>query len=280
MNAEWMLPKDAAEDPASARALAAPRPPADAASRHVLADYLLRSSDSAHIPLLARLPQRLDETANAGTVSQVPPAKTVGAFLEGMQGPSFNLQHKWRGGVLLLTCQNWFMDESEDSRLPWAEARRLRDAEAAGDGFLSLGEMAHAAAVLNVAQMHRLGEWFPVLNNAADWHDFLAFYDKTPEYRARVLSRTGDAFEYPESLVSPPLAIDALRAAHPNLRLRVRQKSDAAGKPPTRGLMFELLDDAATHMIGGQGFGYTAREYQASLQVDEGTSGKVPGAAK
>ena len=283
MNANWMQPKDAAEDPASARALAAPKQPPTASGKpHALADYLLLSSKAAQVPLMARLPHDLDETINVGTISQLPAAKTIGALLEGVGKRPVNLQHKWRGGVLLLTCQNWFMDESEDSRLPWAEAQRLRDAEAAGDGFLSLGELAHAAAVLNVAQMHRLGAWFPVLNNAADWHDFLAFYDKTPEYRARVLSAKGDAFEYPESLVSPPLAVEALRAAHPNLRLRVQEKLNVGAKPPTRELMFELLDDAGTHMIGGQGFGYTAREYQASLQVDEGTSavGSKTGPAK
>ena len=106
MNADWMQPGEGADNPASARALAASRPPADAASRHVLADCLLRASDSAHVPLLARLPQSLDESTHGSAFSQVPLAKTVGAFLGGMQGPGFNLQHKWRGGVLLLTCQS------------------------------------------------------------------------------------------------------------------------------------------------------------------------------
>jgi len=277
MNANWMQPKDAAEDPASARALAVPKQPPAAASRHPLADYLLRSSEVANIPLMARLPHNLDETTNAGTISQLPAAKTIGALLEGAAKRPVNLQHKWRGGVLLLTCQNWFMDESEDARLPWAEVRRLRDIEAAGNGFLSLGDLAHAAAVLNTAQMKALGEWFPVMNNAAQWHDFLAFYDKTPEYRPRVLSAKGDDFQYPESLVSPPLSVDALRVSHPNLRLRVRQKLNAGGSQPMHEIFFELLDDAGVRALGGQGFGYPAHEYQASLKVDEGTPGGKTG---
>ncbi len=283
MNAQWMLPKDAVEDPASARALAAPKQPLPPSSgRHPLADYLLRSSDAAQVPLIARIPQDLDETTNQGTLSQMPAAKTVGAFLEGVTKRPVTLQHKWRGGVLLLTCQNWFMSESEDTRLPWAEVKRLRDAEATGDGFLPLGELAHAAAVLNAAQMHRLSEWFPVMINVADWHDFLAFYDKTPEYRPRVLSAKGDDYQYPESLVSPPLAIDALRQRYPNLRLRVQEKRNTDRRPPTREIMFEALDDAGVHVLDGQGFGYAPHEYQAGLNVDEGAaaSGRKSGAVK
>ena len=86
MNADWMQPGEGADDPASARALAASRPPADAASRHVLADYLLRASDSAHVPLLARLPQSLDENTHGSAFSQVPLAKTVGPSWGGCRG--------------------------------------------------------------------------------------------------------------------------------------------------------------------------------------------------
>ena len=203
--------------------------------------------------------------------------------MEGVKQEPLNIQHKWRGGVLMLTCQNWFVDESEDARLPWTEVRRLRDAEATGDGFLSLADLAHAAAVLNVAQMHKLGEWFPVINNAVEWHDFLVFYDKTPEYRPRVLSAKGDDFQYPESLVNSQLSIDALRVTHPNLRLQIQQKQQAENKPPTHLIMFVVRDDDGIKPLAGHGFSYTAREYQAGLKVDEGMTaagGKTVGAAK
>ncbi len=283
MSAQWMLPQDAADDPASARALAPAKTPPPAPSQpHALADHLLRLSEAVQVPLIARIPHDLDEITNEGMISQLPAAKTVGAVLDGVGERPVNLQHKWRGGVLLLTCQNWFMDESEDARLPWAEVKRLRDAEAVGDGFLPLGELAHAAAVLSAAQMKRGGEWFPVLNNAAEWHDFLAFYDKTPEYRPRVLSAKGDDFQYPESLVSPPLSVDALRQRYPNLRLRVQQKRNKDEKSPTRAILFVVRDDEGVRPINGRGFTYLSHEYQASLKVDNGTpaSDKTTGAAK
>ena len=273
MNAEWVQSGEAVDNPAADCGLVYPkRPPAAPNQAHALADYLLRFADAAKAPLIARIPHDLDNGVSEGTISQLPASKTVKAFLAGVGKNSPNLQHKWRGGVLLLTCQNWFMDESEDARLPWAEVKRLRDVEAVGDGFLSLGDLAHAAAVLNVAQMGRLGEWFPVINNAVEWHDLLAFYDKTPEYRARVLSAKGDDSQYPESLVNAQLGIDALRLTHPNLRLQIQQKLRAEDKPPTHLIIFAVRDDDGTHALNGRGFGYTAREYQASLQMDEGAS--------
>jgi hypothetical protein len=163
--------------------------------------------------------------------------------------------------------------ESEDARLPWPAVRRLRDAEAAGAGFLSLNDLAHAAATLNAAQMQGLGEWFPVMNNAAEWHDLLAYLDQNPEYRPRILSARGDDFQYPESLVNAQLGIDALRQAHPNLRLQIQLKSRPEDKPPTRQILFVVRDDDGVHPVAGRGFRYAAHEYQTSLKVDEGTPG-------
>ena len=271
MNGEWIQPGEAADNPASARALPALKQPVVAGQTHALADYLLRFADAAHIPLIARIPRGLDKTSG-DAVSQISSTKTIGAFLQQAAGENPNLQHKWRGGVLLLTCQNWFMSESEESRLPWAAVKRLRDAEAAGDGFLSLSEFAHAAGVMTEAQMKALGEWFPVMNNAAPWHDFLAFYDKTPEYRPRVLSKAGDASQYPESLVNALLGIDALRAMHPNLRLQIHQPPGTENKPPTRQIAFIVRDDDGVKLLGGQGFEYVAHEYQSSLKVEEGAA--------
>ena len=186
------------------------------------------------------------------------------------------MDHKWRGGVLLLTCQNWLVGESEGARLPWPEVKRLRDAEAAGDGFLTLDNIAHAANVLNDAQMTALGEWFPVMANAAQWHDFLAFYDKTPEYHPHVLSAKGDDYQYPESLVNSQLGIDALRVTHPNLRLQIQQRQDVQSKPPMHHLMFVVRDDNGIHPLAGQGFGWAAHEYQARLQVSEKSDTAAP----
>jgi len=291
MNAEWMEPGDAADDPAATHTLADLKQVIRADQPHALADYLLRFSEAAQVPLIARIPSTLDTGTPPTVISQISAhlasqkssTKTVQGFLEGVKQEPLNIQHKWRGGVLMLTCQNWFVDESEDARLPWTEVRRLRDAEATGDGFLSLADLAHAAAVLNVAQMHKLGEWFPVINNAVEWHDFLVFYDKTPEYRPRVLSAKGDDFQYPESLVNSQLSIDALRVTHPNLRLQIQQKQQAENKPPTHLIMFVVRDDDGIKPLAGHGFSYTAREYQAGLKVDEGMTaagGKTVGAAK
>ena len=271
MNAQWMQPGDNADDLASARVLAAPKHFSPAAEPpHPLAEYLLRFADAAQVPLVARIPHTLDAGTSPGVLAQVPKTGAVGMFLAQAQKEPLLMDHKWRGGVLLLTCQNWFIGQSEDSRLPWPEVRRLRDAEATGDGFLSLNDIAHAANVLNDAQMTALGEWFPVMANAAQWHDFLAFYDKTPEYHPLVLSAKGDEYQYPESLVNAQLGIDALRVTHPNLRLQIQQKQDPARKPPAHEIMFVVRDDEGTHPINGKGFGWEAHEYQTSLQADDG----------
>lgn len=60
----------------------------------------------------------------------------------------------------------------------------------------------------------------------------LAFYDKTPEYRPRILSAQGDASQYPESLVNTQLATEASRQKHPNLRLQVSEKWDTVLAAP------------------------------------------------
>ena len=276
INAQWIQPGDDSDNTASTRALAAFKQTPAADTTHALANYLLRFSDAAQVPLIARIPQTLDAGTNLSTLSQVPVTKTVSTFLAQSQQEPLTLAHKWRGGVLLLTCQNWFIGQSEGSRLPWAEVKRLRDAEAAGDGFLSLNDMAHAANVLNDAQMTALGEWFPVMTNVAEWHDFLAFYDKTPEYRPHVLSAKGDDYQLPESLVNAQLNIDALRVTHPNLRLQIQQKQDTAHKPPTHEIFFVVRDDDGVHPINGRGFEWGAHEYQKSLQVEE----KVPAGTK
>ncbi len=285
MNAQWMQPGDAADDPVSSRTLKAftEMPPAGRNPAYPMADYLLRFADAAQVPLLARIPQTLENGTVPVLLSQLPAEKTIKAFLAAQaKQQGIMLASKWRSGVLLLTCQNWFLGQSETSRLPWAEVKRLRDAEAAGDGFLTLGDMAHAADVLNDAQMQALGEWFPVMASAAPWHDLLAFYDKNPEYRPRVLSAKGDDWQAPENLVNAQLNIDALRVNNPNLRLQIRQTQRMDNKPPMHEIGFVVRDNDGTHPLGGQGFGWEAHEYQRSLQVDEGTAtaGKKTGAAK
>lgn len=280
MNAQWMLPGDGADSPASARALAASKKSAPTDdTRHRLADYLLKLSDAAQMPLMARLPNSMDTLSSSGIPSQVPSNSTLTASLAQAQ-ESLQIDHKWRGSVLLMTCQSWFVGQSEDARLPWTEIKRLRDAEAAGDGFLTLDNIAHAANVLNDAQMTALGEWFPVMSQAAEWHDFLAFYDKTPEYHPHVLSAKGDDWQYPESLVNSQLGIDALRVTHPNRRLQIQQKQDTVNKPPAHGIVFVVRDDAGAHPINARTFFWTAHQYQASLQVSEKADAVVPATGK
>ncbi len=281
MNALWIQPEDKVDNLASARALAMPKKMPVPKPLYPLADYLLRFADAVQVPLLARIPHKVDVGTQTMALSQMPASTTVTEFLTRSQ-KLLALDHKWRGGVLLLTGQNWFIGQSEGARLPWTEVRRLRNAEAAGDGFLTLNDIAHAANVLNPAQMAALGEWFPVMSQAAEWHDFLAFYDKTPEYRLLVLSAKGDEYQYPESLVNAQLGIDALRVTHPNLRLQIQQKQYPERKPPMHEILFVVRDDDGVHPIGGRGFGWTAHEYRANLEVDEGVTAKSQktGAAK
>ncbi len=279
--ARWTEPGDDADNPASAHVLAAPKksPPADSDTPHPLADYLLRFAEAAQVPLMARVPHTMDTQTPSDTVSQAPTTNTVRTFLaQAQQGPLL-MDHKWRGGVLLMTCQNWFVGQSEDARLPWAEVKRLRDAEAASDGFLTLDNIAHAANVLNDAQMTVLGQWFLVMRQAAQWHNFLAFYDRNPEYHSRVLSAKGDDWQIPENMVNTWLNINALRVTHPNLRLQIQQRQDTQSKPPMHHLMFVVRDDDGVRPLAGQGFGYEAHEYATGLKVSEkwDTAGAAPG---
>lgn len=278
MSADWMNAGDAADDPAAMRLLTDLKQANPADQSHALADYLLRFSEATRTPMIARISSLLDAGTSFNLISQVSAhltsqkssTKTVKGFLEGVKEDPLNLDHKWRGGVLLLTCQNWFVNESEDSRLPWAEVKRLRDAEASGEGFLALANLAQAASTLNAAQLHQLTEWFPVMSNAAQWQDLLAFFDKEQEYRPRILSAKGDDYQYPETLVNSQLGIDALRVTHPILRLQIREKQNLEFIPPTHQIMIVVLDEKGEHGLNGRGFGYPAHEYQTSLKVDEG----------
>lgn len=283
MEADWLLPGDAPDDPASAR------PPTQAApitgpltiKADMVAQRLLRMAATTGVPMVARLRYDLPEP---------PPAtgKTLAESLKIAGGAPYNLQHKWRGGILLVTYSGWFMDEKEDNRLPWSEIRRLRDAEAtAPDGFLSFKDLAHAAFLMNPAQLHKLTSWFPVASFIAEWHDFLAYYDQSPEYWPDVRSEKGSSFRYPEQMVEAQLGLSALWEKHPNLRLKLVERSGTRPGPtptaqtPSREIMFMALDDANGHFLNGLGFGYVAHEYRDALQVDEDTkqdTAKVSGA--
>ncbi len=279
MNAQWMQPGDATDDPASSRTLKGftEMPRAGTNPAYPMADYLLRFAAAAQVPLMARVPQTMETQTTPIILSQTPAQKIAKTFLAAQAAQQgIMLVSKWRGGVLLMTCQNWFIGQSEGARLPWSEVKRLRDAEATGDGFLTLDNIAHAANVLNDAQMTALGEWFPVMANAAQWHDFLAFYDKTPEYHAHVLSVKGDDWQYPENLVNSQLGINALRVTHPNLRLQIQQKQGMAQKPPAHEVMFVVRDDEGAHPINAQGFFWMAHQYDTSLQVSEKADVVVP----
>ncbi len=267
----WMLPGDAGDDPAAARTpTPAFTPPFVTPQGHYMGLHLVQEADAVHVPLLARIP------ALEGGNPVLSTKGALAAFLKDADGQAYEWDHKWRGGVLLMTQSRWFMDQKEEARFPWAEAARLRDAEAKSpDGLVPLADLEHAAHALTAAQMHGLSEWFPVLGMAADWHDFLSYLDQSSEYLPHLMSAQGDTFEYPQELVSDQLGIGPELEQGVNLRLRMKAREMAF--PGQAGIHDELieveaLNDGDGKVVSGQGFGYPNHEYASQLQVYEPAS--------
>ncbi len=264
MGALWALPGDRDSDPALTRPTAVPKHDAPSVStEHPLASRLCKLSEVASLPVIARLPDERGQSTSAS--DPLPFGQPVQAFLSRMtQG--FKFYAKWRDGVLLLTYPGWVQDDTEDTRVPWPLVRRLRDAEAGGDGFLSLTDLGNAAHLLNEKQLHRLAAWFPVMDNVAGWDDFLDAYYRLPEFRAQVRTPQGST---QIGLAPAPMGVGALAQATPDsLRLRLEEHDNRGRTPPAHEMTVTVIT-AKGKFLAGQGFGYVAREYQASTRDNE-----------
>ncbi len=160
----WMLPGDAADHPQSALRVAAPALPYAPDPQSEFHQRALQLAKAAPLSLMARLPDEHGWGSSAGNM--LPYSRTVQAYLNHLQEDA-HFQHKWRHGVLLVTYPAWFTHEGDGVTVPWSVVKRLRDAEATGDGFLPLAELARTAHELNSAQVQRLAAQFRVMGNIA-----------------------------------------------------------------------------------------------------------------
>jgi len=119
----------------------------------------------SRLPHAPRRNARADSTTHLGAIQTRLPAvrpgnlavdpglpygQTVRQFLDQLKKRPPHLQRKWRSDILLLTFPAWFNEE--ETKVPWTLVKSLRQAEAPSDGWLSLRELAAAAAQLNVPQ--------------------------------------------------------------------------------------------------------------------------------
>lgn len=260
----WTLPGDRDTDPAMGRPVVAPKSDAlPISAEHPMASRLCRLSQAASLPIIARLPDGRDGRGQSTSADDaLPYGKPVQTFLSRMTG-DFKFYAKWRDGVLLLTYPGWVQDDTEDARVPWPLVRRLRDAEAGGDGFLSLTDLGNAAHLLNKKQLHRLATWLPVMDNVAVWDDFLDAYYRSPEFPSQVKSPQGST---QIGLAPAPMGVGALAQATPeSLRLHLVEHDSTDRTAPAHEMMVSVTT-VKGKSFAGQGFGYFADEYRASTR--------------
>jgi hypothetical protein len=264
MHTKWMMPGDTDIDPLPNQ-MPAPFvwPTPVATEGHALTANLLKEADTARVSMIVRIP-----AASDSIVDPIKTGTSIADFFKIAGTDPFDLDHKWHNDILLVTCQNWFVNAHEGARVPWAEVVRLRDTEAkSATGILPLSSLARAAYLLNNAQLHTLSAWFPVMENVANYREFLAYLDQSPDYWPHLLSAQGDDFVHPQELLADQLSIGQLLQQGVNLRLRLRDTQITSFGRPTQEIMIEVLNNASRKLMGGQGFAYTGHEYASQLQV-------------
>lgn len=206
------------------------------------------------------------------SVLDTPPHdQTARAYLAGLADA--RVPHKFRDGILLLSQSGWVMNADPDA--PWLVARRLRDREAKGDGYLTLDDFAWAAGRTTPAQMQTLAAHFPAMAGAADWHDLLALYEGSPSIRPRLLSQAGD--DYGGSLHAAAAGMgqdlektQKLVADGSAARVRLALLPHDDWKPAVREIRVQLLSDTGKVVLE-QGFIYGSRQWWSSVEAtDEG----------
>lgn len=281
--AYWLLPGDMKEDDAEAHQVAAPKvAPPILDSHHAFHNGFLQLSDAANVPVIARL---FNEEGYGTSVNKSPYGKTVEEFLTPLRD-DMGMPHKWHDGILLLTYNGWFMEEDDQTRVPWAIVKRLRDSEsAAPDGFLPVSELFYAARHLTRPQMTRLADWFPVMANLANWYDLFSLAANSSELQTALLSKTGStrgdaltaasamlgmsqrgAEPTPERMTVADLRAAQQKAAEQRIadrtfkRVRLTLGDYLTLTPPMREVMVEALSPTGQR-VGAQGFRYPKHQF-------------------
>ena len=265
VDALWMLSGDAADDPQTARKAAALPASPVGGEENPYQRRLLELAQASPLSLMARIPQAKGYQDNASDVR--PSGMTVQAYLEHLK-KNAKYEHKWRDGVLLVANPAWVVLDDDDVVPPWAVVRRLRDAEAAQDGFLSLDDLSGAASELSEPTLRRLARQFPVMENVAVWHDLLALYHQDVGARSYLLSPQGssrrDVLETVASTLN--VNIDALNQQGIMPHTRLVQRPGTRNGVPSREIMIGIIKPGGT-VLADQGFGYTGREYRPGVAM-------------
>jgi len=257
----WMLPGDDLDDPQSAKQAPAPRPPAAPDARRPLHSRLLQMAEAAPFSFIARLP----DEGSAG--DDLPPHQSLKAYLSRLQETK-HVQSKWRHGILLLTTPALLIEDADNPPAPWPLVKRLRDAEAPGDGFLPLAELAHAAHQLSRPQLRRLAAYFPVMDSIAQWQDLFALYDESVSLRPYVKSPAGSTRGDVLETVASNLGLSQTQLNQPGVRTRTRlvEKQHPERKPPTHEITVEVVTDKGD-VLAAQGLTYPAHQFQPGVEA-------------
>jgi hypothetical protein len=206
----WMLPGDSADDPASSRTIETELRASPIPKQRILAHRLARLSEAGSLNLAARLP--FEDSRDPGD----PIHQKVADYLKRLEAHPFELRYKWRSGTLLITDLSWIWDTEQTLR--WEAVKHLREAEARGEGLLTMDNLAYAAAQFTPPQLQRLAkEEFPVMAHVAYWRSLFQVYGASPAAASRLMS--------PEGLAIRSRLASALRAdlASPFLQPPLRQ---------------------------------------------------------
>lgn len=261
----WLRPGDFLDVPAAAKRVPAPRAVSNSSSsEHTFDQRLMQLARAASLPLLARLP---DEHNGSNSITSTPPyGQTVGTYLTYIQK---DLEHKWRGGVLLLSYSPRLTDPGKATDAPWSVVRQLRESEAKGDGYLTLDDYAHAADALTLQQMQALSAHFPSMRNASFWRDVLAIYDGSPSIRPALLSPSGCDYAGVLHAAAAALGPQAEKLVKDGTATHVRiveeQRGQVQFRPDAKGIDFRLLSDDGK-ILAGQGFTYQSHQWLSSVE--------------
>ncbi len=149
---------------------------------------LARLAQASKVSLLAHVPHHANVSLDLPPVGTAAP--TVADLLAHVAAhPSYGLIHKWRGNVLLLSYQNWFVHDSTSENVSYALLKRVRDE---GDA-LSVAELCRFARQMDVEQARSLARRFPEAGVLAAFHPVLLWLGKSPERIEAAASEKGIA---------------------------------------------------------------------------------------
>lgn len=266
LDAFWRLSGDADGDAQTAKKAATPKTPPPSEKDSQYPNRLIELAQAAPLSLIARVPQA-QGTVSISTGDVRPYGMTVQAYLD-LLDKEAHFQHKWRDGVLLVSNPAWFVLDNDDVVAPWAVVRRLRDAEAAaGDGFLSVDDLARTASDLSEPSLRRLARQYPVMDSVAHWRDLLALLHREPSLRPYLLSSQGSTRRTALEAVAPTLGlnIDPLYRQGIMPHTRLVQRQGTLGGAPARTIMIEVVKPDGS-LLASQGFSYPSRQYRPSVQ--------------